>query len=398
MNNFPIATIPEAQAAVRNDRYMTPMSTRALVAEYVTVELDAHAERTDNPHKTDKDQVGLGNVMNYPMATDADMAAGTAIDKYVSPFLVAKKIEEYVPQVISLHTLDTDNPHEVTAAQVGAYTRLEIDSRLTNYVLKGEQVGDALKWDGQSHTSYRDWLLLNMDDFNAKKFDNKTYAQVKEDILRSVDGAFLVSDFHPGSPANIQTIPFATLTRIRVDQIDPDSPVTTLDRHFVLVGSNLQEDGVYAPSYTIMVKLSVRQHKDDPCTMEAWPMYGSVMPQGMRLGYIWEQNTESMIACVIVGGASDAFNAIDLAGQSPNNDLVPDRMMGIPPAVTQIVIGEAPDIKELKDRIQDLEDNGGGGGGGGWQETRVAALETENTTIKQRLTAIEDILNGITVV
>lgn len=382
VQNYPIATLQEAQAAVRNDRYMTPLMTKALVTEYVTVELDSHAQRTDNPHQTDKDQVGLGNVMNYEMATDADMAAGTAIDKYVNPYGVRTAVEALVPVLIASHTDDHDNPHEVTAAQVGAYTRLEIDSRFANYVRIGDQVGDSLKWGGESHTSYRDWLLTNMQDFNALKFNGMNYEQAKEDILRSVDGAFLTSDFYQGSPANIQTIPFGVLTRIRMDQSDPDSIVTSIDRHFVIVGSNLHEDGVYKDSYAVMVQMSVRQHQSDPPKMIAYPMYGCTLPQDMRLGYIWEAATESMIGCVIVGGPSDSFNVVDISGQSPNNDVPPDRMMGIPPAVTQILVGEAPDIKALSDRIAVLENTGGGG---------VSALET-------RVLAIEQILSSIQVV
>lgn len=369
--NYPIATIVEAEAAVRNDRYLTPYSGKALVQQYVTVELDAHAQRTDNPHQTDKDQVGLGNVMNYEMASDQDMTAGHATDKYVNPYGVRKKIEDYVPALIAVHTEDMDNPHGTTASQVGAYSRIEIDTQLANYVRKGEQVGDAEKWGGESHTSYRDWLMDNMPDFNALKFNGMTYSQVVEDILRSVDGGFLQSDHYDGASA-LTTIPFATLQRIRQNSMDDNSPVTSLDRVFFIVGGNKRADGTNVPSSTTLVYMSVRQNKDELPTMKAYPMPGSTMPSAMRLGYVWDPVNESMIGCVIVEGPSDILNVVDLAGQVPNNDPVPARMLGIPPSVIEILVTDLP--------------GGAGPSGPEWD------------SLVGRVTALEELLTSITVV
>src|SRR5690606_4726526 len=77
--------------------------------------VDAHANRRDNPHGVTKAQVGLGNVENYGIATQAEAEAGTANNKYMTPLRVAQAIA-------ALHANRRDNPHQVTAAQVGAIT------------------------------------------------------------------------------------------------------------------------------------------------------------------------------------------------------------------------------------------------------------------------------------
>lgn len=46
---------------------------------------DAHSGRTDNPHSVTKSQVGLGNVSNYGLATQAEAEAGTSSSKYMTP-------------------------------------------------------------------------------------------------------------------------------------------------------------------------------------------------------------------------------------------------------------------------------------------------------------------------
>lgn len=75
-----------------------------------------------NPHGIDKVLAGLGNVENYPIATDQEVMDKDPLDKYVS-----------LRQIVSLGLLDTTalnllinthisnstNPHSVTKAQVG---------------------------------------------------------------------------------------------------------------------------------------------------------------------------------------------------------------------------------------------------------------------------------------
>lgn len=44
-----------------------------------------HLEDFNNPHQVTKAQVGLGNVQNYPIATQAEAISGTRNDRYMTP-------------------------------------------------------------------------------------------------------------------------------------------------------------------------------------------------------------------------------------------------------------------------------------------------------------------------
>ena len=72
--------------------------------------LDNHANRTDNPHKVTKDQVGLGNVNNTAdINKPVSVAQQNALDTLSNSLNTA----------INNHVGNTNNPHRVTAEQVG---------------------------------------------------------------------------------------------------------------------------------------------------------------------------------------------------------------------------------------------------------------------------------------
>jgi hypothetical protein len=70
--NYGIATIPEAMDGLRGDAYMTPVSVKAAISAQALTPLHVHIEDMDNPHLLTKDQIELGNVENYTMAVDVD--------------------------------------------------------------------------------------------------------------------------------------------------------------------------------------------------------------------------------------------------------------------------------------------------------------------------------------
>lgn len=130
--DYPVATQAEAQAATANDRYMTPLRTKELVTNFVTTQLDGHATRVDNPHATTAAQVGLGDVQNFPVATLEQAQAGAINSAYMTPQRTAEAISALtVPRT---HMSDYNNPHQTTAAQVGAYSKTQTDTLVGNYV------------------------------------------------------------------------------------------------------------------------------------------------------------------------------------------------------------------------------------------------------------------------
>lgn len=80
-----------------------------------------HPARTDNPHNTTKAHVGLGDVENLPVATDAEVTAHTAVDKYVllRHVVSLQQSQAYTKADVGLgnvdNTADADKP--VSAAQ-----------------------------------------------------------------------------------------------------------------------------------------------------------------------------------------------------------------------------------------------------------------------------------------
>ncbi len=72
-------------AAAPHSGHETPTGAQAKV--------DAHANRTDNPHSVTKSQVGLGNVENYGIATQAEAEAGSVNNKYMTPLRTKQAID-----------------------------------------------------------------------------------------------------------------------------------------------------------------------------------------------------------------------------------------------------------------------------------------------------------------
>jgi hypothetical protein len=78
-----------------------------------------HIANHNNPHQVTAAQVGLGNVPNFAKATTADAQAGTRDDLFMTPAMTAAAISVLPSSGLAAHIADHTNPHQVTAAQVG---------------------------------------------------------------------------------------------------------------------------------------------------------------------------------------------------------------------------------------------------------------------------------------
>lgn len=63
--------------------------------ESVNKALNDHKNNKENPHNVTKNQVGLGNVLNYSMATKTEATTGASNNKYMSPQRTKEAIEAY---------------------------------------------------------------------------------------------------------------------------------------------------------------------------------------------------------------------------------------------------------------------------------------------------------------
>lgn len=118
-----------------------------------------HIARLDNPHSVTAAQVGLGQVRNLPTADNITAQLGLSDDAYMTPKNTAAAVVSQVGNQFSAHRLNTANPHGTTAAQVGAYSKAEADILLNDKISIGEAASDTLKFDNKSPIEYRDWVL-----------------------------------------------------------------------------------------------------------------------------------------------------------------------------------------------------------------------------------------------
>ncbi len=120
--NYGVATVDQAKLGVATDLYMTPALTKALIEALTGGSVDEHLLNFDNPHRVTKEQVDLGNVLNYGIAAVADYEDEGATDKYATPYGVNQRLIEFkatIDQNLLSHAANKDNPHGVSKAQIG---------------------------------------------------------------------------------------------------------------------------------------------------------------------------------------------------------------------------------------------------------------------------------------
>ena len=62
----------------------------------IETDISTHTANTSNPHSVTKTQVGLGNVDNYATASQAQMEAGSASDKFATPLGTKQAIDKQI--------------------------------------------------------------------------------------------------------------------------------------------------------------------------------------------------------------------------------------------------------------------------------------------------------------
>lgn len=162
----------------------------------IDLEITSHEANKTNPHSVTKEQVGLSNVSNYGIATEAEAIAGTSNAKYMTPSLTKKAAKSYVDKTdVGLsnvdnvkqasksefddHTANKTNPHGVTAAQVGAYTKSETDAKF-------KAVNDLI-------VSQDIPAEANLDDYKTEGEFSKKTPTVVTGAPEGVTGAFRLS-------------------------------------------------------------------------------------------------------------------------------------------------------------------------------------------------------------
>ena len=119
VENLPLATTVIANAGVSNAHYVTPLTVKSMIDLHAVTPLNSHKSDKANPHSVTKTQVGLGVVENYPVATVLQAEQGIIGTVYMTPVLVSRAIAVQAVLPLNNHISDKTNPHAVTKAQTG---------------------------------------------------------------------------------------------------------------------------------------------------------------------------------------------------------------------------------------------------------------------------------------
>jgi len=103
-----------------------------------TTGIISHLIDVTNPHETTKDQVGLGLVENYPIASDAEVDSLAQVDKYFTlRQLTLLGIIGLDANLLGVHIGDHQNPHQVNALQIGLGQVADLPLALDTDVVAG---------------------------------------------------------------------------------------------------------------------------------------------------------------------------------------------------------------------------------------------------------------------
>uniref|UniRef100_A0AB39CDB0 Virion structural protein n=1 Tax=Pseudomonas phage RVTF4 TaxID=3236931 RepID=A0AB39CDB0_9VIRU len=110
-----------------------------LLLDEVEAQLTAHiADTVSNPHRDHKSKLipSLGNVQNQPLAIDSEarLADSSVMNRYATPYSMGVSIKANFWDKFNEHVANVVNPHNVTAAQLNAYTIGEWNNLAQLYV------------------------------------------------------------------------------------------------------------------------------------------------------------------------------------------------------------------------------------------------------------------------
>jgi hypothetical protein len=120
VQNYPMATNGQALDENNSTTYLSPATMWHVLKQKVLSVIDAHVKDTNNPHQVNKTQVGLSDVPNHPMATQPEAEAGAINERFMSPLRTMQLINSKVMPTLNNHINNRNNPHGVTPAQIGA--------------------------------------------------------------------------------------------------------------------------------------------------------------------------------------------------------------------------------------------------------------------------------------
>ena len=154
-----------------------------------------HLTDYKNPHQVTKAQVGLGNVNNFG-AMPLTEAGSNSNELYTTPASVRILIENALGSAFRAFKDRTDNPHNVTASQVGTYTRSEIDAKLNTKLSETAIAFDSARFNGMSYQELKSDILSGTAG-NAMTLNGRTLDQIVESIQAAVTNGSTFGGYTP---------------------------------------------------------------------------------------------------------------------------------------------------------------------------------------------------------
>uniref|UniRef100_A0AB39CD15 Cellulose 1,4-beta-cellobiosidase n=1 Tax=Pseudomonas phage RVTF4 TaxID=3236931 RepID=A0AB39CD15_9VIRU len=157
VQNFGMATAPEAIAGVRADAYVSPATMKAAIDAQALTPLNAHIRATGNVHGMVAADINLGNVPNYPAANASQAIDVTNSTTLMTPYTTALMFQKLMNTArvdelenkLNQHINDTtSNPHKITPEMIGTYTKERIDQLIA--AAGGGGGGDAATFGGKT--------------------------------------------------------------------------------------------------------------------------------------------------------------------------------------------------------------------------------------------------------
>lgn len=135
------------------DNYIADM--QAAVDSY-RARIYAHIDDKTNPHKTDKTKIGLGNVQNWSLANKVESESTSISNKYQPIGGVYNQLAVTAIPILDTHiknkaTTTKADPHNVTIAQLGLYSKTEVNNIFSGKLAKNQIASDTTLLNGLSY-------------------------------------------------------------------------------------------------------------------------------------------------------------------------------------------------------------------------------------------------------
>lgn len=365
--NYPVASQQDALGGIVTDKYMTPQRTMQLVQSVMQqmagAQINEHLQDGNNPHHVVKAQIGLEYVENYPIANLDQAREGIASDVYMTPALVTVTIVEKATPIA--HLADTDNPHEVSAGQLGVYTTDEVDFKLatvdnkfSNYIEKDDQWVAGMPAD-DFITLTRNGTVTNALQLNGMGITDIVEQSVATLAIKSIDVA-TVEDAEE-NPHRWIMLGLVTGEFVPMDVESTAIDITHPDAYWFMSGGHKQEESealnaaASSPAYIIHAKNGLM---DVLHTVDVMQLNGEV-DNDIQFGYTFSVETDALYVWLKTTAGYNDISISRLTSHGNRILLLDDDVFEEPEGIVYVTptrYANAQDVSELTSRVQAIED------------------------------------------